>query len=1066
MTQLPLTGSSIASPTDAEGERAKTFTDLLRGAINSAQSGNPLQRVTVITPSYFSSFYLRRWLAPSGFINVEFMRIEDLADLLVRDSIETHGGRALTRLQGAELVREAVSQCVASGDITGRLATLAGQPSFLSALHNTLRQIEADNNNRRIRFDQLQDADAVTRAVGKTWHAYLRLKREQKLVDRTEVAAWAVEALEPGALETPAMQLSVGKVIVLAALLPAPQYSALWRTLVALPEVEVIPLTIGDTRSDTLLAEALDIEVSATSTAEPPIPQAVSTADTRSEVAEAVRRILAAAENGARFNQMAVFYGDPSYAARIRSALALANISVSGPPHEPFISSPAGRFITGLLKIAESDLERGEVGDWLATCPVQDPADQTPVSGVEWDRISRSARVHGGLDSWQRQLARHAKSRRFRAEQSDHFDGSDGDASPTTQTDTYLKEANSAEALSDFTETLAEDLQLPADDASWSDWTEWLQSLIDRYLYAPEDSATAESAERVGTVLERISDLDQLGLSKPDLPRFIAIVLRELAETRSGASNLGKGVFVADVRDAAATRFRHIHIVGMADGTFPSPDSADPLLPDSVRQQINDRFGTSLQLSGVRKNERRRQFLAALMSGDEATLSWSRSSGPGSGEAGPAQWLIEQVRRHPGNESLHAGDMLARPHLVAGLSLTEYGQQDTFSDGHEYELASVRRHVEQQHRNTKHWLQSDSSNGIAAALTLESGRHGNSLTEWSGDLSAASALVPAFGGEPLSASRVETFATCPLRYYFAYILKVESGPRETDSFHMAADLRGNFIHAILESYLTLRIADSKPRGQATLDEAMDVVTDDWQRNEPTARGRIWQLETGEIRRQLKRWLEAEQALEENGFAPTDAELSFGRKRATKLEQLLPPLKITLEDSTVLQFAGVIDRVDRHADGSYYVLDYKTGGTSRYTKLDDDPVNRGRNLQLALYSQAVQQFRSPDLQPVAGYWFVSDRKQRILPAEHEFDPVRAERRLHEVLESLQQTSKDGHFPPNPGIRRNDNFENCAFCDFERVCPASSRRASMLKAHSNDPRLQPYFDLAQPDGGGAQ
>ncbi|MDA0676546.1 MAG: hypothetical protein O2788_00890, partial [Chloroflexi bacterium] len=46
--------------------------DHLHDVVSTAKSGNPLERVTVVTPGFHSSFYLRRWMANRGLLNVEF----------------------------------------------------------------------------------------------------------------------------------------------------------------------------------------------------------------------------------------------------------------------------------------------------------------------------------------------------------------------------------------------------------------------------------------------------------------------------------------------------------------------------------------------------------------------------------------------------------------------------------------------------------------------------------------------------------------------------------------------------------------------------------------------------------------------------------------------------------------------------------------------------------------------------------------------------------------------------------------------------------------------------------
>ncbi|MDA1298319.1 MAG: PD-(D/E)XK nuclease family protein, partial [Chloroflexi bacterium] len=1011
--------------------------------------------------------------AAHGLLNVEFTRVEDLAESLAQSAIREHGGSSLTRLKGTELVRTAVADSGAGGVFAG----LVANPSFLSALQRTLRVLEAEQGaGITVSLSRLPHPSAITRAIGDIWERYQRLKSEHRLFDRTQVAGWASDSIRSGALEQPWARLAVGRLVVLAVATPAPQYRRLWRTLVDLPGAVVVAGVTGDERSDSVLNESLGLRIDRAGFPRQergtPPPDIVSAADARSEAGGLVQRIVAAADAGVPFNRIAVYYGDQSYAARVRAALSLAGIPVSGQPPGTLLATPAGRFVNGVLEMALSDLARQKVGDWLATSPIKNPETGIPVTGTEWDRISRAARISSGVERWRSQLERFSRSRRFRAEQIEQY-GEDDDSGGPRRSDALRAEADEAERLLKFVSTLAGELEHP-ESQTWTAWADWLKGTVDRYLDAPSGSGAAETAARVRTLLDRIGELDSLSSRysgpKPDLARFAAVVARELSAARSGSQRLGRGVFVASVRDAAATQFEHVHILGMADGSFPSPDRADPLLPDHVKEELNSLCGISLPLSAMRLSLSRREFMTALKSGRRATLYWSRSSGPGADDAGPAQWLVEQARRQPGGESVQAGDLLRRPETVPGLSLVEYGVGEAASDIHEYEIASVMRHVETQRSSVRHLLEGDRKSGVPAALELERGRYGAALSHWSGDVSAAAAVLPSTSGEVLSASRVESFATCPLRYFFGYVLSVDPVVRAEDDFHMPPDRKGTFIHSVLELYLNLRLADGKPSGEATLDEAMQVAVAQWVAKEPDAAGRVWEIETGEIRRQLRRWLAAERALAGEGYRPSDAELSFGRASAGPGGPGLPPLEVELADGTALRFSGVIDRVERRDDGSFYVLDYKTGTPGSYTGVGDDPVDRGKHLQLALYSKAIEQFRPSETRPIAGYWFVLDGRQRILPDADTFDPDAASEGLATVLEMLHATNAGGHFPPNPGKRGYDGsegtFDNCRYCDFDRVCPASSLRERMLKGHTEDRRLAPYFNLALDRDGDAQ
>jgi len=310
---------------------------------------------------------------------------------------------------------------------------------------------------------------------------------------------------------------------------------------------------------------------------------------------------------------------------------------------------------------------------------------------------------------------------------------------------------------------------------------------------------------------------------------------------------------------------------------------------------------------------------------------------------------------------------------------------------------------------------------------------------------------------------VQTFASCPLHYFFAYLLGIDPGIDEDDSFHMAADARGTFVHEVLETYLQLRIGEGHPQGEQSLGQAHAAVVEKWKREDPGTTGRVWEIETAEILRKLRPWIARERDLESHGFAPVAAELSFGSGSRNTQGNSGHPVEFTLADGKVLSFAGKIDRVDANAGGRYLVLDYKSGGSKSYSAVNKDPVDRGRHLQLPIYSHAIRQLNSSDVPAAAGFWFVLDGKQEIIPAPDEFDADHADERLQEVLETLNATNDQGHFVPNPGKDRFPSFENCGFCPFDSVCPTGSRRRSMLRTHLKEPRLARYFRLAAPDEG---
>jgi RecB family exonuclease len=1013
--------------------------------------------VTVITPSYFSSFFLRRAFAAHGLINVELMRIEDFAERLAERALLDHGTRSLTRLRAAELVHAAAAATGSRDPMAG----IAGQPSFHTALHRSLSELEAERRKGKPLFapDHLTSLGPIPNSLAGLWERYESAKTTAGLHDRTTVAHEASAALAAGALSTPEARIQFGTVIALLIATPAAQYRELWRTLVSAPGVVAVAGLTGDERSDAALLRRAGLphpELAPTGRPAGPA-RLVAASDIRSELAAVTRQIIAdAREGGVPFNRMAVLYGDRAYASRIDDALTFAKIPVSGPDTYPVSATPAGRFLTGLLQIIESDFSREKLGHWLSSTPIMDPATGKPVPGSRWDGVSRSAGITGSSEQWLTRLDRFATSQTHRAALMEASDDGDGDS--FLRASALRSQAAHATSLRQFVATLMRDLEPPG-KAEWSVFQRWAEGLIGKYLSVAPGLPADDDVKRVMTVLQRIGELDSLSSEPPGFDRFARTVADELDRASSGLRSLGRGVFVAPLRDAAGCQFDRVHIVGMADGSFPSADNPDPLLPDDLRHRLNTSHNAELPLAADRLAARRREFHAALRSAPLATLYWPKSSGAGSREAGPAQWLVDEARRRPGAERTQAGAFLTSPGSIAGLVTASGSELALAADEHEYDLVSVSAHVKLEQPSPPHFLRADPATGIAVALELELGRYGRDWSEWAGDLSGLSGAGPAMAPALTSASRVQTYAACPLRYFFGYVLAVEPAEKPEEAIYMPPDRRGSFVHKVLELYLGLRIDERKPADGGTLDAAFEAAKAEWLTQEPVANRTVWEVETAELRRKLGRWLAAERGLVAAGFEPAGAEVRFGMGDK-------PPVEVNLSDGTVMRFSGIIDRVDKGPNGVYHIFDYKTGGAAGYSNLATDPVDGGKRLQLALYSLAVRQSDSNAIDTRASYWFVLDPRQKMEPEPSEFDQDRASERLSEVAFAVKSGIESGQFPPNPGKPAFPSFEACRYCEFDRVCPSSLRRERMLSVHKNAPALRSYFAMAKAESEDAE
>src|SRR5439155_18859151 len=194
-----------------------------------------------------------------------------------------------------------------------------------------------------------------------------------------------------------------------------------------------------------------------------------------------------------------------------------------------------------------------------------------------------------------------------------------------------------------------------------------------------------------------------------------------------------------------------------------------------------------------------------------------------------------------------------------------------------------------------------------------------------------------------------------------------------------------------------------------------------------------------------------------GLVPTVFERSFGDPSAA---EPWPAARVVLDDGRAVAFRGLIDRIDLSPSGEgprrALVIDYKTGSANSYLGLGADPLLAGRHVQLALYARALRAaLACPDpLEVRAEFRFVTSRAgfKRVQIAATEA----VDARLNQVIQTVADGVGAGCFLPVPGQRDRVGFENCRYCDFDRVCSATRDEAWERK--QGDPAAHWHLELA--------
>jgi DNA helicase II / ATP-dependent DNA helicase PcrA len=243
-------------------------------------------------------------------------------------------------------------------------------------------------------------------------------------------------------------------------------------------------------------------------------------------------------------------------------------------------------------------------------------------------------------------------------------------------------------------------------------------------------------------------------------------------------------------------------------------------------------------------------------------------------------------------------------------------------------------------------------------------------------------FIPRRGdGVMLSASDVETYRLCPLKYKFARVFRIPEEPTINQRFGIA-------VHQVLERF--------HAQGGGSLEDMMHLFEVAWRRN---------------------------------GFGHSADELQFREKavagltRYWELDREREGEPVWFERGFAFKLGehfvrGRVDRVDRLPDGSYELIDYKTGWPKTEQQLRED-------IQLSLYQMGAREaWGLPG--SAQSYYYVLDNEK--VPVEHTDDELE---RVRSTVTQIADGILSQEFEPRP------RPDICAACDYRIICPAAEK-----------------------------
>lgn len=241
----------------------------------------------------------------------------------------------------------------------------------------------------------------------------------------------------------------------------------------------------------------------------------------------------------------------------------------------------------------------------------------------------------------------------------------------------------------------------------------------------------------------------------------------------------------------------------------------------------------------------------------------------------------------------------------------------------------------------------------------------------------------------LSPSSIKLYTECARKWFYRYVEHLA----QKDSEHLRL---GTFVHAVLEDFHNFLLKD-------TTNDLPSLMTACFKNRLPefelTKQSKI---RAHEMLTLYLNWLKKD-----------------GLPNVLANEQ---KFSVDLGDDLIVR--GIADRVDIRKDGSFDVIDYKSGKSAH---LDE--------FQLLVYGLPLLE-KNPDLEKYHATFLVLGEGKKI---QYTFTKTDLERCVAKIRKIAEQIREDQVWEPRPSYL-------CRWCDYENICPATKDRREAREAEA--------------------
>lgn len=952
-----------------------TFLERLYDAIRK----EPFRRKIVIAPSYMEgqSWLMRICRELGPVMNTEVHTVQSFVRSEVEFSLYKQGVTLIGDQRSFWIVHHIMEQI--ASDVDTYISMDQVKPGIVMHVHQAIMDLRrAGVKAEELRRDQLLSQQKGI-YVKKVLSAYERFLNQRRWTDF------------PGLLSYIPTQLPENVELFLPDPMPLPPVSA-W-----------MMERLSNGRMTRIVADSSFTDVQST------LPfgevQFYHATGRMAEVREALRRII---QGRMPLDEVEMIVPDEEYTLAISTMCASLGLSCSFADGLPAITSGMGRAAHFLLNWLESGYQVRPLVSMLQQQLITFSEREQGITNADCIRALEKSGIGWGKERYIKLLE--SEVVRFQGDSNERPE--ERERTEQQQRDDEIKK----HLTNLLGELFPDEEALSSPKGIWG----WLVNVLDRVGV----SGTEEDAIVLQEMRGIANELQECPV--PDLMPFQQMLLYArdmLQELRVGVQRLPKpgSLYISSLPNGGISGRKQTFLLGMDEHSWSGNIRQNPMLLDEECRRIGAGLQTAVQRQ--RDRQRLRDGRLGMISGN-ITCSFSSYDLAEGATASPAFQLLQVFRKVFGEpnadyEMLHRS--LGEP--VGYLDVEQPSSTELNGlplDGSHYVFRQIRSNVNLM-KDRQSFIESVYPSFRQGRLALEA-RTNSQVTEHDGYIGGDEWADYWKGRDErtLSASQLEKYAECPMRYFFQYVLRIRVKDQVTfdRTSWLKPNERGSLLHEVYRRYMTEVSANKimpTTHSHALLLRIAEETILLYAERIPAPSPHVFERERQAMLRDIEVFYRME--LQAN-TAP----------RFFEQELIVDgqPLHLELGEDMAITLRGIVDRIDQVAPHQYRIIDYKTGSPRPYK--ENGMFAGGTQLQHALYAMGTELWLrqtgvDSDAKVLeASYVFPSERGHGQVIARSQTERHRVTEVIRGILSSMEQ----GLFIPasNPAI--------CRYCDYAAVC----------------------------------